>query len=450
MQTYSSTTGPEALAHLMHRCCVDPQALTIGIEVERIGMWPDGTTLAYEARSESRPGARKMLTRLGKGKPWTPKLGPAGEPLGYTTPDGNLSLEPGSQLEFSATAVRTLFEMEKQLEKMESEVDDITSPWGLKWIGLGVNPIASIESQDVIPLPRYGMMNDYFATSGSLGRAMMRLTSSLQFNFDYCSEATAVKMLQASIAMTPVSYALFSNSPLYEGKTTGFLSFRSEIWRNTDPARSGILPMVFDHDFGFSKYASHVWKLPLMYAENQQGEPTPAHGRSLSDIAEGKLPGVSVSETNLRLALAQMFTETRWKTGYLEVRSVDGLGPKYRLAAAAFWTGILYDRSASEWVAQELGAKLSASERHNLWLQSCREGLAAKTDKVDLASTTEKLFECARACLVRRGLGEEKFLEPLAPLIEKRICPAHEVLDFWKNEARGDIAMLLNYLSPTR
>lgn len=445
--TYTSANGPEALAHLMHRCCVEPSYLKIGIEVERIGMWNDGSTLAYETRSESRPGARELLTRLGEGKPWQPKLGPGGEPLGFETPDGNISLEPGSQLEFSANAVRTLPEMHLQLERMEEEIDNVTSPWGLKWIGLGLNPVAAIEDQDVIPLPRYRMMNDYFGKSGTLGRAMMRLTSSLQFNFDYCSEKTAVQMLRASMAMAPVSYALFANSPLYRKEKTGFLSYRSEIWRNTDNARSGILPMVFDKDFGFEKYARYVWNLPLMYAENLKGDWIVGQGLSLEDIAAGKMSGAVVNERNLRFALAQMFTEARWKTGYLEVRSVDGLGPKYRMAAVALWTGILYDAKASDWIADELGSRLTAEQRNELWISASQHGLSANLKSTPLLETAQKVYEKARTTLLKRGLGEEKFLAPLEPLIEKRISPAHEVLHFWENEARGDIGMLLNFLT---
>lgn len=449
MTTYSSSTGPDALAVLMHRCCVEPGSLKIGIEVERIGMWADGSTLAYETRSESRPGARELLTRLGKDKDWKPKLGPGGEPLGFSTPDGTISLEPGSQVEFSANAVRTLAEMQDQLKRMEGEIENITDPWGIKWIGVGVNPVASIEDQDVIPLPRYRMMNDYFGGSGTLGRAMMRLTSSLQFNFDYCSEKSAVRMLRASLAMTPISYALFSNSPLYRGKKTDFLSFRSEIWRNTDADRTGILPLAFEKNFGFSAYAAYVWKLPLMYVESEKGEWRLADGKSLKDISEGKLNGVVVSENNLRFALAQVFTETRWKTGYLEVRSVDGLGPRYRMAAAAFWTGILYDSAASEWVAKELGTALTASERQELWIASCKMGLAAKLKSRPLVEIAQELFDKSHACLVRRGLGEEKYLEPLIQNIEKRISPAHQVLDYWDHEAKGDVGLLLGYLTST-
>ena len=35
----------------------------------------------------------------------------------------------------------------------------------------------------------------------------------------------------------PVATALFANSPFKEGKPTGYLSWRSHVWTDTDPDR---------------------------------------------------------------------------------------------------------------------------------------------------------------------------------------------------------------------
>ena len=44
-----------------------------------------------------------------------------------------------------------------------------------------------------------------------------------------------VKKLQVALALQPVATAMFANSPFTEGRPNGFLSFRSEIWQDTDP-----------------------------------------------------------------------------------------------------------------------------------------------------------------------------------------------------------------------
>src|SRR5690606_3197000 len=119
-----------------------------------------------------------------------------------------------------------------------------------------------------------------------------------------------------------------------------FLSHRAEIWRNTDPDRCGLLHEVFREGYGFEEYAKMAWERPLMFVENAEGKHIPAQGRSLQQIAEGAIPSVPISENNFRSCLSQLFFEARLKTGYLEVRSVDGLAGAERLAAAAFWTGL--------------------------------------------------------------------------------------------------------------
>ncbi len=84
------------------------------------------------------------------------------------------------------------------------------------------------------------------AQGRSLGLDMMLRTCTIQVNFDYSSEADMVKKFRVGLALQPVATALFANSPFTEGKPNGFKSFRSHIWEDTDPDRTGMLPFVFE------------------------------------------------------------------------------------------------------------------------------------------------------------------------------------------------------------
>ena len=55
---------------------------------------------------------------------------------------------------------------------------------------------------------------------GTMGRTMMRRTSTVQVNLDYSSEADMIQKLRAGIALQPVAVALFANSPFFEGNQT--------------------------------------------------------------------------------------------------------------------------------------------------------------------------------------------------------------------------------------
>ena len=58
-----------------------------------------------------------------------------------------------------------------------------------------------------------------------------------QVNLDFSSEADMVTMMRVSIALQPISTKLFANSPFYDGKPSGYLSWRSHVWQRTDLAR---------------------------------------------------------------------------------------------------------------------------------------------------------------------------------------------------------------------
>jgi glutamate--cysteine ligase len=51
-----------------------------------------------------------------------------------------------------------------------------------------------------------------------------------------------VKKFRVSLALQPVATAIFACSPFTEGKPNGFLSMRSEVWRDTDGVARACCP----------------------------------------------------------------------------------------------------------------------------------------------------------------------------------------------------------------
>ncbi|MFM8316279.1 MAG: glutamate-cysteine ligase family protein, partial [Deltaproteobacteria bacterium] len=325
-------------------------------------------------------------------------------------------------------------EVAQCLTDFESKVDEVLKTWqGLRFIGLATNPVNSLDQLDVIPAPRYHIMTEVLGKTGTLGTSMMRRTSSVQINLDYTSEAEAIEMLRVALAVAPLSIALFANSPFLDGKNTGFLSMRAEIWRHTDPSRTGLLPGAFEGGFDFSAYSAYLWRMPLMFVQTDEGHFISAKGCSLADIAAGKLLGVSIQPQTLRTAVQQLFTEARLKPGYVEVRSVDGQLPPYRLASTAFWLGLLYDSSARQKSLELLGG-LNTKERNALWVEASRVGLKAKVKDQGFQNIAETLVDLSQKHLKNRGFGEEMYLQPLIKNIEQGLCPAEWILKKFKSE----------------
>ena len=176
---------------------------------------------------------------------------------------------------------------------------------------------------------------------------MMTRTCTVQVNLDFATEADMVKKFRVSLALQPIATALFADSPFTEGKPNGYLSYRSHIWTDTDPDRTGMLDFVFDEGFGFERYVDYLLDVP-MYFTYRDGEYIDCAGLSFRDFMAGKLPelpGVLPTMNDWADHMTTAFPEVRLKK-YLEMRGADG-GPWNRLCALpAFWVGLLYDDEA--------------------------------------------------------------------------------------------------------
>lgn len=428
--------GPEWLAERFRKACRRPEERKIGLEVERIGMFADGSTFAYSDRP-NKPGAGTLLTTLASHDGWKVVNNAEGRPLYLTGAAGKVSLEPGSQLELSAAPDPNLVSLSKTIDKFERDVAGITQPWGINWIPIGVNPVAEVPDIELIPSSRYQIMTEYLGKRARLGTSMMRLTSSVQINLDYTSEAEAIEMLRTALAMAPVSYALFGNSPVTAGKAAGGFSFRQKIWKETDPDRTGLVPEAFQAGFGFDEYARLAWNRPLMFAQAPDGRYVAAEGKSVADIAAGRLPGTLLTESNLTNAVQELFFEARLKPGYVEVRSLDGQAPADRYAAAALWVGILY-RAEARKLALDLLGGLTPAARESLLDSAGSLGLGAKEGALLIADVSRRLVDAAKETLVNRGRGEEKLLEP-----------AYTILDTGKNPGERQLEKFLEAGSPS-
>jgi len=439
-------TGPEAIEELLHQKAHPASVRRVGIEIERIGVWSSGMPFWYEERKapdgKILPGAEVLFQKLNEKYGWK-LIKLHGKPVAMNSDHGHVSLEPGSQLELATRPEADLSTIAKTVQQFESDVKAITGPWGLKWINLGVNPFASVNDVDIIPLQRYHIMTEYLGAKGSLGTSMMRLTASIQINLDYQSEEEAIEMLRVSLLGAPVAYALFANSPFSKGQETGQVSYRQHIWQNTDRDRTGLLHAALKKEFDFATYAKLIWNSPLMYAKTRDGEALPTGGASLAQVSRGKLPGVYSDEANITLALRQFFTESRLKPGYIEVRSTDGQKPAERYGATAFWLGILYHPDARRLVLDTMG-DIRDGELDQLLKSTSRLGLKTKFGQHNIKDIATKFLAASKEGLLARGLGEERFLEPIEENLENGVCPADKALAVYRNSTAKK-AEIINY-----
>ncbi len=357
----------------------------------------------------------------------------------------SITLEPGGQFELSGAPLETIHQTCDEVHEHLRQVREVCDELGLGMIGLGFDPKSRREDVGWMPKGRYRIMRDYMPKKGGHGLDMMLRTCTVQANLDYQSEADMVKKFRASLALQPVAAALFANSPFTEGKPNGYQSYRSFVWTDLDPDRSGMLPFVFEDGFGFERYVDYLLEVP-MYFVYRDGNYIDASGQSFRDFIAGRLPalpGEVPTMTDWIDHSTTAFPEVRLKT-FLEMRGADG-GPWRRLCALpALWVGLLYDGTALD-AAYDLIADWTRAEREAMRAEAPKLGLDARIRSRTLRDVALEVLDIAREGLhrrARRGQGgedETHFLDTLFSIAGSGRTPAAELLEDFNNRWGGDI-----------
>jgi glutamate--cysteine ligase len=358
---------------------------------------------------------------------------------------GNVSLEPGGQFELSGAPLESVHDTCEEVHEHLVQVREIGDALGIGFLGLGASPTWSRAETPVMPKGRYKIMAPYMDKVGRYGRDMMFRTCTVQVNLDFGSEADMVKKLRVSLALQPIATALFANSPFLDGKPNGFLSFRSEVWTDTDNARSGMLPFAFEQGMGFERYVDYALDVP-MYFVMRDGKYINTAGESFRKFLQGKLPqlpGEKPVAKDWSDHITTIFPEVRLKQ-YLEMRGSDS-GPWRRLCALpAFWTGLLYEAGPLN-AAWDMVKNWTAAERQALRDAVPREGLKAMVRGRTIQDIAKDVLKLSRAGLEARnqqgckGKTEASFLDVLDETASTGKTAAENLLDLYHGAWNGNI-----------
>ncbi|MEO0410865.1 MAG: glutamate--cysteine ligase [Pseudomonadota bacterium] len=360
----------------------------------------------------------------------------------------SVSLEPGGQVELSGAPLESVHETCAEVHTHLKQVATIGDELGIDFLGLGYAPTWTHGDMPTMPKPRYGIMKEYMPKVGSMGLEMMFRTTTIQVNMDFSSEADMVKKLRVGLALQPVATALFANSPFKEGKPNGFRSLRSHIWTDTDNARAGMLPFVFEDGFGFEAYADYALDVPMYFIHRGGGYVNMA-GQSFRAFLDGKLPGYEGEKPTLadwKDHLSTIFPEVRLKT-FLEMRGADG-GPWEAICGLpAFWVGLLYDQGALD-AAYDLIKGWDFAQMQAMRDAVPVQGLDAPSPLGTLKDLSLKALELshaglkARGRLNRSGESEAIFLDDLWEIARSGTSPAQHLLDLYQGKWDGDLSLV--------
>ena len=392
---------------------------------------------------EGNPGIRRFLeelTRFG----WKQIL-ENGNPIALTMGDCNISLEPGGQLELSGAPLENIHQTCDEVHTHLAQVKEVAEELGVGLLGSGFIPKWKRSDMHWMPKGRYKIMRDYMPKKGTLGLDMMLRSCTVQVNLDFENERDMVEKFRVAVALQPIATALFANSPFLEGTLSGWQSYRSHLWEDTDPDRCGILPFIFEPGMGFEKYTEYALDVP-MYFIYRDGKYIDVSGASFRDFLRGELPGHIGKLPKLSDwtdHLTTIFPEVRLKN-YLEMRGADG-GPWRRLCALpALWVGLLYDPT-SQAAAWDLVRNWSIEEHQMLRQTVPKHALNTEFRGQRLCNIATEVLDIAAAGLKARGIvdsdgkDEADFLDTLKEIAERGFSPAEELAQLFGTKWKKNV-----------
>ncbi|MFL1780915.1 Glutamate--cysteine ligase GshA [Candidatus Hepatincolaceae symbiont of Richtersius coronifer] len=434
--------------------CKPKNTHKVGVEFESfLYNKADFTPVAYEYSNDEADGGNQhnikgILNAFDK-KKWQPVI-ENGFIIGLAGATGAISLEPAGQFEYSSNPVSNLNDLNTLVQLYFKEVLPILEDKNIGIFTLGFNPKYDLKDLPLMPKDRYNFMYNYMPKVGSLGQRMMKQTCTLQTNMDFSSEDDLAKKFKASLYLQPLVAAMYANSPLINGKLSNYLTYRSQIWLDTDNQRSGLLPFAFTGDFNIEKYVDYALTVPMYFVKRED------HYLKIPQITfqsflsgEVKLKDNQGKEiipilADFILHLSTLFPDVRLKT-YIETRSADCPDQNYLLSLSALFVGLLYDDAALD-NAYNLVNKWQYKDLMVLKQAIPTKGLELSLYGKSLKDINKEILALANLGLKNRNLGEETHLSTLTNLVNKEETLAQQKIELF-NKLDQDINIFIENIS---
>lgn len=430
-------TNRICLADFFYKSFKPKSNFKIGIEFEKLGVCAD---TSHAIKYFDKNGAVEFLKRIKLSDDFR-ATSENGYILGLKGEKGDVTIEPGSQIEFSTKPFKSLKQAEEAYNEFNQKAGQIGNELGIKWIGLGIQPLSTYENIQMIPKARYDIMRSYLPTKGSKSPVMMLETAGTQTSIDYSSEADAMRKFRLSLGISPIMTAMFANSPIRGGKLTGYKSYRASGWLDTDNDRCGLVSRdIFEGNFGFTDYVDVLLDVPMFFIQ-RDNRLIDMTGTTFREYLKHGYKEFNANMDDWNLHMTTFFPDVRLKN-YVEIRNCDCQKPDMAMAFPALIKGLFYNEESLEQVEKFVDS-LSWEEINELRCQVPKHGL-------DLEFKGYKLADIARefVSIAEHSLQEEAiYLEKLKELVSEGKTPADIIIKNWNSSWNGDIKKLIEYSS---
>jgi len=349
---------------------------------------------------------------------------PGGPTIALTRDRLAVSLEPGGQVELSGAPFRTAREAHAESVAHAAHLRAAAAALGLVPVCIGYRPWGVPAEMPWMPKERYSAMRGTLGGRGRLALDMMLMTCTTQVSLDWTDEADCARKVTLAARLAPVLVALYANSPLVQGRPSGWQSYRSRVWNEVDPTRCGYFPALVDGSFSYRAYCDWALDAPLLFLRREGRYLTPR--LTFRQLLSGGWEGAPALSADWTDHLSTLFPEVRIKS-VLEVRSADSGSLATAGALAALWRGLLYDRRALEEAGRLLPA-LPFAEHLAFHAEAQKNGLHGAVRGVPLGELARGMVAVAREGLARLDPLDVPLLEPLEEIARTGRSPADALL----------------------
>lgn len=350
-------------------------------------------------------GSWAALARAAGTGEWCGPTAPVGDPIALVG-GGNLTAEPGGQLEVSAGVEDDVDGALDALHATTSRLVVALADDGIDLASAGTDLWTHRpDVRQQLPKPRYEAMDAYLSSRGPWGRVMMRHTASLQVNLDAGEDDRLVERFATALLLGPWCVATFAASPtadLADDGAWAAVSERAVAWQRLDPTRTGT-PEAFVHGHRdpVAVMVDAALRADVLLVADAHGGAVPGRaGWTFGDWVDGHGPR-PVTVADLVGHLTTLFHDVRPR-GPLELRAVDGLPAGWRDVPAVLLIGALYDDEA----CSRIRALLEPTSAQLPQL-SVRAALTGLRDP-EMCATAVEVWSFALAGASRLGVSSER------------------------------------------
>lgn len=394
---------------------------SIGVEMEHFILHNDSLkTVSYYGEE----GVGSSLEQIANSSDAYDIYKEDGHILGLSREFVDVSTEPGSQFEVAVDSHMYIKTLEERYTDFLKTALKIFEEKDQRVVTLGYHPVTKIDEIKMLPKKRYDFMYNYFKTKGTMAHNMMKGTCALQIIVDFANEEDFRKKYRTANALSPILYALFDNSYLFEGELYPEYNLREKIWENTDKDRSGIFKLAFEEEVSYRTYAEKILNTPLIFIP-EEGEQVSAGDKTLKDVLDPEKD----NEDLIFHALSIVFPDVRVKR-YLELRMMDSVPYPLNFACIALIKGLLY-YNENLFKLYEKALKLSYEEVIQGKMETREKGLQGIYMGKSILDWGKELVEMAEKTLPEE---EKKYLEPLREMLETGKNPRDQFEEIYKEK----------------